>query len=195
MSGSEMSGATGQPRVGVVFPASGRCDHVDLTANLAVLLACSGRRVLVLDFAGDDRSVQEYLAPFPRTSVRAPLELQSAVTALVAEPLVAVATMLRFDLADDQSGAVATIEVGEPAGLPRLAPARAGAQAVTELRTALLGSGFDDVLVALPEPEPDTAAAEALAAKLADTVLVAFGPSESAVTAAAVGDVFLEVGS
>ena len=47
--------AIGQTRVCVAFPASPRCDHVDLTANLAALLACGGNRTQTAERLGISR--------------------------------------------------------------------------------------------------------------------------------------------
>ncbi|MGX7824835.1 FxSxx-COOH system tetratricopeptide repeat protein [Actinokineospora sp. 24-640] len=187
MSGSEMGSppmAIGQTRVCVAFPASPRCDHVDLTANLAAVLACGGRRVLVLDFANAYRAVHDYLDVFPGQITTCPDRLRERVRALCVEPTAAVGEVRRFDLPGDLGGSVSTLVIGEPAAPPTLDLDRADPEAVAALRGRLLESGYDDVLVVLPESDAADARAETVAGILADTVLVVFGPSTRAVAAA-----------
>ncbi|MGW5052090.1 FxSxx-COOH system tetratricopeptide repeat protein [Actinokineospora sp. NPDC004072] len=171
---------TGQTRVSVVFPASARCDHVDTTANLAAVLARGGRHVLIIDFAGADRRVRDYLAVFPAETSPCPDRLRIAVREVAVDRSAVVGEICRFDLPGDPAGSVSALNIGT---LPqRLDLARIDPEAVAALRSRLLDSGYDDVLVVLPE---DTGTrAEPLAAVLADAVLLAFGPSERAVARA-----------
>ncbi|GGS52115.1 FxSxx-COOH system tetratricopeptide repeat protein [Actinokineospora fastidiosa] len=173
--------ATGQTRVSVVFPASARSDHVDIAANLAAVLACGGRRVLVVDFAGGDRRVRDYLSVFPAEVTACPDRLRIAVREITADRSAVLGEVRRFDLPGDQVGAVSSLNVG--ATQQRLDLARADPEAVAALRSRLLDSGYDDVLVVLPETDAG-ARAETMAGILADAVLLAFGPSERAVARA-----------
>ncbi|GLZ41968.1 FxSxx-COOH system tetratricopeptide repeat protein [Actinokineospora sp. NBRC 105648] len=180
--------ATDRARVCVAFPAAPRCDHVDTAANLAVVLALAGRRVLVVDWSGAERPVREYLEPFADGREPCPDELWAGVrevaTAGVAGAL-SFGVLRHFTVHGAESGTIALVaaESDLPLGLDL---SRAAPTALSVLRRELGAAGYDDVLLVMPTVGPDDVAeAAAVASAVGDTVLVAIAPNPRSVADAA----------
>ncbi|PWW63571.1 FxSxx-COOH system tetratricopeptide repeat protein [Actinokineospora spheciospongiae] len=175
--------AVGQAAVTVFAAAAVRPGRADAVANLAVLLAAAGRRVLVLDWSTESPPVREFLDPFHTDTAEVPAALWAGLLAMVpahARPA-GVGPLERFTV-PGLAGPVDLICTGTPGGLPDFVTATAGPAASGDLRGLLTESDYDDVLVLLPAGrDPDRLAA---AAALGDLAVVVFAGGPRAVAAA-----------
>ncbi|WP_112263160.1 FxSxx-COOH system tetratricopeptide repeat protein [Lentzea terrae] len=163
--------------VAFLSPGAG-AGQTSTLANLAVVLAGSGRRVLVVDWVTEPPRTSEYLAPFLVDHLALDDVLGASLAAAVAANLGQVPDpdVARFAL-PDSTGVIDVLTVGTTTSPP-------DGSSPAELRDLLLGTDYDEIFV-----DASTAVRRAVVpevvAELCDAVALCFTPREGAIRKAA----------